>query len=75
MVKVDPLAINAGMPGDDDLPLPEKLERIERQAIMAALERTRYNRTAAAKLLGVSFRTLRYRIDRLGIKDELDQPR
>lgn len=73
--KVDPRAIHAGMLGDDDLPLPEKLERIERQAIMAALEKTRYNRTAAAKLLGVSFRTLRYRIDRLGIKDELDQPR
>ena len=75
LVKVDPLVIHAGMQGADDLPLRVKLERIERQAIMAALERTRYNRTAAAKLLGVSFRTLRYRIDRLGIKDELDQPR
>ena len=60
--------------GDDlsSLSLPEKLESIERQAIMAALEKTRYNRTAAAKLLGVSFRALRYRMDRLGIKDELD---
>ena len=42
---------------------------------MAALEKTRYNRTAAAKLLGVSFRALRYRMERLGIKDELDQKR
>jgi two-component system response regulator PilR (NtrC family) len=54
------------------LPLPEKLESIERQAIMEALVKTRYNRTAAAKLLGVSFRALRYRMQRLGIKDELD---
>ncbi len=54
------------------LSLPEKLENIERQAILSALEKTRYNRTAAAKLLGVSFRALRYRMDRLGIKDELD---
>ena len=54
------------------LSLPEKLESIERQAIVAALEQMRYNRTAAAKLLGVSFRALRYRMERLGIKDELD---
>lgn len=53
--------------------LPEKLEGIERQAIIEALEKTRYNRTAAAKLLGVSFRTLRYRMERLGITDELDR--
>jgi two-component system response regulator PilR (NtrC family) len=57
------------------LSLPEKLESMERKAIMAALEKTRYNRTAAAKLLGVSFRALRYRMERLGIKDELDQKR
>jgi two-component system, NtrC family, response regulator PilR len=54
------------------LPLPERLEKMERQAIMEALEKTRFNRTAAAKLLGVSFRALRYRMERLGIKDELD---
>ena len=57
------------------LSLPEKLENIERQAIMAALEKVHYNRTAAAKLLGVSFRALRYRMERLGIKDELDAKR
>jgi len=56
----------------DGLPLPERLEAIERKAIMDALERTRYNQTAAAKLLGISFRALRYRIQRLGIKQELD---
>ena len=56
----------------EGLPLPERLEAIERKAIHEALERARYNQTAAAKLLGISFRALRYRIQRLGIKQELD---
>ena len=56
----------------EGLPLPELLETIERKAILDALERTRYNQTAAAKVLGISFRALRYRIQRLGIKQELD---
>jgi two-component system response regulator PilR (NtrC family) len=54
------------------LPLQERLDAIEREAIMAALEQTHYNRTAAAKRLGITFRALRYRMERLGIKDELD---
>jgi len=54
------------------LPLQERLDAIERKAILDALEQTRYNRTAAAKVLGITFRALRYRMDRLGIKDELD---
>lgn len=51
-------------------PLPEYLDRIEREAILDALGRTQFNRTAAAKLLGITFRTLRYRMQRLGIRDE-----
>jgi two-component system response regulator PilR (NtrC family) len=51
-------------------PLPEYLDRIEREAILDALARTHFNRTAAAKLLGITFRTLRYRMQRLGIRDE-----
>jgi two-component system, NtrC family, response regulator PilR len=43
------------------------IEDVERQAIVEALEQTRYNKTAAAKLLGLSFRQLRYRIKKLGI--------
>lgn len=43
------------------------LEEVERQLIRRALGQTHDNRTAAAKLLGVSFRTLRYRIQRLGV--------
>jgi two-component system response regulator PilR (NtrC family) len=50
-------------------PLPDYLDQVEREAILAALAKTGFNRTAAAKLLGVSFRTLRYRMQRLGIRD------
>ncbi len=48
--------------------LGDKLEDIERDAIIKALEKTRYNKTAAAKLLGMSFRALRYRVKKLGIE-------
>ena len=48
--------------------LGDQLEDIERDAIVKALEKTRYNKTAAAKLLGMSFRALRYRIKKLGIE-------
>ncbi len=50
-----------------DLPLQEHLDRVEKEAILRALEKTRYNRTAATKLLGITFRALRYRMERLGI--------
>jgi two-component system, NtrC family, response regulator PilR len=48
--------------------LGDQLENIERAAIVKALEQTRYNKTAAAKLLGMSFRALRYRVKKLGIE-------
>jgi len=51
-------------PGTD---LGDHIEDVQRQAIVDALEKTRYNKTAAAKLLGLSFRQLRYRIKKLGI--------
>ncbi|MCC6075962.1 sigma-54-dependent transcriptional regulator [Pseudomonas sp. GCM10022188] len=47
--------------------LEDFLENIERQAIMQALEETRWNRTAAAQRLGLSFRSMRYRLKKLGI--------
>jgi two-component system response regulator PilR (NtrC family) len=53
-----------------DLPLPSYLDQVEREAILAALGKTGFNRTAAARLLGITFRQLRYRMQRLGIKDE-----
>ena len=49
-------------------PLTPQLEDVERQAIVEALEQTRYNKTAAAKLLGLTFRQLRYRIKKLNIE-------
>lgn len=52
---------------DGKWPLHEYLDRVEKEAILEALERTRFNRTAAAKLLGITFRALRYRMERLGI--------
>ena len=39
----------------------------EKEVIQQALEKTKYNKTAAAKLLGISFRALRYRIKKLGM--------
>jgi two-component system, NtrC family, response regulator PilR len=48
--------------------LGDQLEHMEREAIVRALEQTRYNKTAAAKLLGMSFRALRYRVKKLGIE-------
>ena len=57
----EPASVNAKWP------LQDYLDRIEREAITEALDKTRYNRTAAAKLLGITFRALRYRMERLGI--------
>lgn len=56
----------------DELPLPEYLEHIEKKAILDALEKTGQNKTAAAKLLGVSFRTLRYRLAKLGLSKGME---
>ena len=50
--------------------LPDYLDDIERKAIIEALGKTDFNRTAAAKVLGITFRQLRYRMQRLGIKDD-----
>jgi two-component system response regulator PilR (NtrC family) len=55
----------------DDLPsnLPEYLAKVERDIIIRALERTQFNRTQAAQLLGISFRQLRYQMQKLDIQD------
>ncbi|MBK7354600.1 MAG: sigma-54-dependent Fis family transcriptional regulator [Propionivibrio sp.] len=49
--------------------LDDHMNRIEKQVILDALAKTGFNRTAAARLLGVTFRSLRYRIERLGIEE------
>ena len=60
-------AVGEPAPEGAKWPLQDYLDRVEREAILEALARTRFNRTAAAKILGITFRALRYRMDRLGI--------
>jgi len=57
-----------GLPG---LPcnLPNHLDEVEREIIRRALAKTQFNRTQAAELLGISFRQLRYRMQRLGVNE------
>jgi two-component system response regulator PilR (NtrC family) len=59
-------ALTLAMPGDE-LPLQDYLDRLEKDSIVNALEKTKYNRTAAAKLLGITVRSMRYRMERLGL--------
>jgi two-component system, NtrC family, response regulator PilR len=47
--------------------LEDYISNIERDAIVKALEESRYNKTAAAKKLGITFRALRYKLKKLGI--------
>ncbi len=56
---------------EDELPrsLPEHLDNVEREVIRRALAKTHFNRTQAAELLGISFRQLRYRMQRLSIHE------
>jgi len=58
--------IAVGEGGGDGL--EGQLEHIQREAIIRALEQTRYNKTKAAELLGMTFRQLRYRVKKLGIE-------
>jgi len=55
--------MNAG-----NVPLDAYMDTIEKDALIKALEQTRYNKTAAAKLLGITFRALRYRLKKLGLE-------
>lgn len=59
-------AVPSGRAGET---LDDMINRVERAAILDALAKTGGNRTAAARLLGVTFRSLRYRIERLGIDE------
>ena len=80
-IQVDDLALRApdtpgpaenGTPGaltpPEGISLEDYLEDIERQAILHALEQTDNNKTAAAKLLGITFRAMRYRLKKLGLE-------
>jgi two-component system, NtrC family, response regulator PilR len=62
-------AMGADIPeaGEAGTGLQDYLDAVERKAVLAALAKTGNNKTAAARLLGVTFRSLRYRLERLGI--------
>jgi len=60
--------VAAGDPAKGGPAFEDQMEEIERRAIREALEKARYNKTKAAALLGMSFRSLRYRIKKLGIE-------
>ena len=65
----------AGGAGDSQFKLPPEgvnFEDVERSLIMQAMDRTDNNITKSAKLLGLTFRTLQYRLEKFGIKKETD---
>ncbi len=55
---------------DQGLPLQDFLDRLEKDSIVKALNLNRYNRTKAAKTLGITVRSLRYRMERLGLNEQ-----
>lgn len=57
------------VPDAGSVALQDYLDEVERKVIVEALQKTGFNRTAAAKLLGVTFRSLRYRMQRLEISE------
>jgi len=73
VIGVDDLAIQKAAALDEqadhvaDDALDAVLESVEKQTILNALEQSRWNKTAAAKLLGISFGALRYRMQKLGL--------
>ena len=63
-------AIQSAPSKDNDTSLSDYLEDFERREILKALEKSNNNKIAAAKLLDVSFRTLRYRLSKLGLSKD-----
>ncbi len=63
-----PAALGATPDIAPDMPLEAHLEQVERNMITTALEATHWNKTAAAKRLGISFRALRYKLEKLGLE-------
>jgi two-component system response regulator PilR (NtrC family) len=68
-LQLGPEIVADGSVGRDGETLDDHINRVEKQVILEALAKTGFNRTAAARLLGVTFRSLRYRIERLGIEE------
>jgi two-component system response regulator PilR (NtrC family) len=76
-IEIDDLNLPVSLHNDSDSPeydpatssLEDYLEAIERKAITLALEENKWNKTAAAKQLGLSFRSFRYRLRKLDLDD------
>lgn len=58
---------DAAPAGNGSVGLDDYISNIERETIVKVLKETRYNKTAAAKKLGITFRALRYKLKKLGI--------
>jgi two-component system, NtrC family, response regulator PilR len=69
-LRLEPVTEGEPAVGGGNEALPDYLDAVERKAIVDALGKTGFNRTAAARLLGITFRQLRYRMQRLGITDD-----
>jgi two-component system response regulator PilR (NtrC family) len=73
-IQPDDIQLRTGQPvvpaaeSRDESGLEGQLQDIERASILRALEQNRYNKTATARHLGITFRALRYRIKKLGIE-------
>ena len=76
-IEIDDLNLPVSLHNDSDSPeydpamgpLEDYLEAIERKAITLALEENKWNKTAAAKQLGLSFRSFRYRLKKLDLEN------
>ena len=63
-------SINLNYLQEQGISLDDQLEHIEKSLVEEALAQTKNNATQAAKLLGISFRSMRYRMQKLGLKEE-----
>ncbi len=74
-LQLSPVVVAAEAHPSNTLPpegLEAHLQAIEKQLLLRALELSHWNRTAAAKKLGMTFRSLRYRLKKLGLDDSSD---
>ena len=63
-----PVAVAPQEMDSNNMPLDAYMDNIEKDVLIKALEQTRYNKTAAARQLGITFRALRYRLKKLGLE-------
>ena len=68
VTKQAPVAAPPQKMDSNNMPLDAYMDNIEKDVLIKALEQTRYNKTAAARQLGITFRALRYRLKKLGLE-------